>query len=82
MSSKSKKKNPRSDPELKAIKQKAYDAGKEDGFELGAKAFLDMALYTFNDLDVTDEWLEMFHDRFMSAWDSRVIYPRLTSERS
>lgn len=55
-----KKRNPRTVPVSKADVKRAYD----DGANEGIKMFLDVALLTFNDMNMSDEFVTAFNYKF------------------
>lgn len=67
--SKNPKVNPRNIPRSAADVVKAFD----NGVETGARMMLDIMVYTLGcDMDMSDEWLSFFHDRFMANVDSHL----------
>jgi len=64
-----KKTNPNKIPRTAADVLKAYD----NGVETGAKMMLDVMVYTLGcDMDMSDEWLDKFHERFMKNMDCHI----------
>lgn len=67
--SKKPKVNPRNIPKSAADVVKAFD----NGVETGAKMMLDVMVYTLGcDMDMSDEWLDRFHERFMKNMDCHI----------
>ena len=63
------KTNPRKIPKSAADVVKAFD----NGVETGAKMMLDVMVYTIGcDMDMSDEWLDRFHERFMKNMDCHI----------
>lgn len=59
--------NPNKIPKTQADVDRAYGQGYEDA----ATNFLDIMVYTLGcDCDMSDEWLDFFHKRFMANMDS------------
>lgn len=61
------KTNPRKRPASAADVNRA----KDEGFRMGAELMLDLMIYTLGtDFEMTDEWLDRYHERFMAHMDS------------
>lgn len=61
------KTNPRKRPASAADVNRA----KDEGFQMGAELMLDLMIYTLGtDFEMTDEWLDRYHERFMAHMDS------------
>lgn len=61
------KTNPRKRPASVADVNRA----KDEGFQMGAELMLDLMIYTLGtDFEMTDEWLDRYHERFMAHMDS------------
>lgn len=61
--------NPKKQPASQADVERAYKRGFNDGFLNN----LDIVIFTLGcDCDMSDEWLDFFHDRFMANWDSHI----------
>ena len=67
--SKNKKTNPQKIPKTQADVDRAWTSG----FEAGAETIMDVMIYTIgNDMDMSDEWLGFFHDRFMKNMECHL----------
>lgn len=61
------KTNPRKRPASVADVNRA----KDEGFQMGAELMLDLMIYTLGtDFEMTDGWLDRYHERFMAHMDS------------
>jgi len=61
--------NPNKIPKTAADVLRAYD----NGVEAGAKMMLDLMVYTIGcDMEMPDEWLDKFHERFMKNMDCHI----------
>lgn len=61
--------NPKRIPRTQADVDKAYDLG----VEAGGKMVLDLLVYTIGcDMDMPDDWLDKFHERFMKNMDCHI----------
>lgn len=69
--------NPRKIPRSQADVERAFN----EGFIDGAKDFLDVMVFTLGcDCDMSDEWLDFFHERFMANYDSHINGELTTSD--
>ena len=72
-----KKTNPRKIPRTQADVDKAFDMG----FECGARDLLDVMVYTLgSDMEMSDEWLEFYHARFIKNYECHVHGELTTSD--
>lgn len=63
------KTNPKRIPRSQADVDKAYD----EGFYDGLRDALDIMVYTLGcDCEMSDDWLDFFHERFMKNLDCHV----------
>ena len=64
-----KKTNLRRVPQTMADVRRAYGEGYQDGM----KDLMDIMVYTIGtDMEMSDEWLERFHERFMKNLDCHI----------
>ncbi len=63
----------KTNPRRKPATQADVNRAKDEGFSMGAELMLDLMIYTLGtDFDMTDEWFDRFHERFMNHMDSFV----------